>query len=299
MQTLPSILKIYGSELALVIGNGVNRYSEGGRSSWQNILNQLASPALGAGSSIPHGISFTEFFDTLELRDNKTQAELQKQVCELLLRWKPSGQHSRIASWAQRNDAPIVTTNFDNLLALASSSTIHTLKSEGFTAHYPWSHYFSPEEIDSPLSGFGIWHINGTIKYHQSIRLGLTHYMGSVQRARSWIHGASEEGLFSTKDRKSWVGASTWLHIIFNRPLLFFGLELNENEVFLRWLLIERAKYFKKFPLRQKPAWFLYAPSQGDTFAPGKRYFLERVGFQIVCAESYMDMYESGAWSDF
>ena len=80
--------------------------------------------------------------------------------------------------------------------------------------------------------------------------------MGSVGRARAWLHRGGDRRLFSGKSPDNWLGKNTWVHIIFNSPLLIFGLALEENEVFLRWLLIERARYFKKFPDRRKKAWY-------------------------------------------
>ena len=71
--------------------------------------------------------------------------------------------------------------------------------------------------------------------------------MGSVQRARTWLH-RGEANLFNAKNRPDWDGARTWVHLMFNKPLLIFGLGLTETEVFLRWLLIERARYFRRFP---------------------------------------------------
>ncbi|MDP3549251.1 MAG: hypothetical protein Q8R81_02530 [Novosphingobium sp.] len=92
-------------------------------------------------------------------------------------------------------------------------------------------------------------------KYKTSIRLGLSHYMGSVRRAGGWLHGRSDENPFRAKNRREWQGARTWLHLLFNKPLLFVGLGLAENEVFLRWLLIEQAKYFRTFFDRAHDAW--------------------------------------------
>jgi|GEM_PF-1826058 hypothetical protein len=40
---------------------------------------------------------------------------------------------------------------------------------------FRWS-YLNVEATD----GFGLWFINGFIKYPHSIKLGLSHYMGSV-----------------------------------------------------------------------------------------------------------------------
>ena len=87
----------------------------------------------------------------------------------------------------------------------------------------------------------------------------------------------------------NWRGFKTWLHIIFNKSLFIFGLGLEENEVFLRWLLIERIKYFKQFPDRKHKGWYI---SKKEDNA-GKKFFLERVGFEIIEVDDYSDIYEN------
>src|SRR5690606_29950371 len=132
--------------------------------------------------------------------------------------------------------------------------------------------------------------------YHRSIRLGLTHYMGSVQRARTMIHQGNERRLYSGKNRAQWPGALTWLHLVFNRPLCVFGLALQENEVFLRWLLIERAKYFRQFPERRKQAYYVTTDEGAvPTVDKGKLRFLEGVGFHLVHVRDYAALYGQ-AW---
>lgn len=131
-------------------------------------------------------------------------------------------------------------------------------------------------------------------RYRRSIRLGLRHYMGPVQRARTWLH-RGEANLFNAKNRPDWNGARTWVHLIFNKPLLIFGLGLTETEVFLRWLLIERARYFRKFPERAHPAWYVYTHEDDDTSEAGKLFFLEGVGINCVKAD-YAEIYESPSW---
>ena len=84
-----------------------------------------------------------------------------------------------------------------------------------------------------------------------------------------------------------------WLHIIFNNDLLFVGLGLDSAEVFLRWLLIERAKYFKTFPERARKAWYVHA---GGDLSPGQTLFLKSVGCEIVKEDSYDALY-AGCWS--
>jgi hypothetical protein len=117
--------------------------------------------------------------------------------------------------------------------------------------------------------------------------------MGSVERVRGWIHKGNEGLLFAGKDANNWPGVSTWLHIVFNKPLLIFGLGLEENEVFLRWLLIERARYFNKFPDRRRKCWYVYTSGKEKM---GKLFFLRKLGIQPVKADSYEDVYSASTW---
>jgi hypothetical protein len=77
-----------------------------------------------------------------------------------------------------------------------------------------------------------------------------------------------------------------------------FGLGLEENEVFIRWLLIERAKYFKKYPERRKKTWYVVPQmEQPDSRMAGKMYFLRSIGFEIMETRNYDDIY-AGPWGN-
>jgi len=95
-------------------------------------------------------------------------------------------------------------------------------------------------------------------------------------------------------DQKQWKSYQTWLHIIFNKPLFVFGLALKENETFLRWLLIQRMKLYKRHFDRKPLGWYLAKKGEDET-ADGKRFFLEKVGFEVIEVEEYSDIYEK-AW---
>ncbi len=123
--------------------------------------------------------------------------------------------------------------------------------------------------------------------------MALTHYMGSVERARRWIYRGNEYNFFSDKNNSFWEGSKSWLHILFNTPLLIFGLGLEENEVFLRWLLIERARYFKKFPERRKKAWYVHKKPINN---PGKIFVLGGVDIDIIQADAYDEIYGPKVW---
>lgn len=294
--------------LALLIGNGINRYhASASQNSWDALLTQLARKHLkNFPGTLPSGISLTEFYDILDLRlnarrhKNRTAAidrNLQQQFCDLMAAWRPLDQHRYIMQWAQQNKSPVLTTNFEHSLSNALETkffiTTSAATSENrFTDFYPWEAYFSDQMLEHPTSGFGIWHINGMQKYHRSIRLGLTHYMGSVERARMRLHKGAKR-LSAGGEWQHWEGAHTWLQILFHQPLLIFGLGLAENEVFLRWLLIERAKYYTDFPKRFQPAWYVHTPHEHDH---GKLYFLQAVGVQAFEVEDYDGLYGSAVW---
>ena len=87
-----------------------------------------------------------------------------------------------------------------------------------------------------------------------------------------------------------WNGINTWLHIFFNADLCILGLGLDVNETFLRWLMIERESYFRKFPERSKEGWYLY--SREDKMEEGKRLFLQSTGFNEIKLKSREEVYE-------
>ena len=298
IMTLRSLLTQHGSDIALVIGNGINRYNSApATNSWDDLLVTLAKKFCDPKSrNMITKLPLTEFYDLLELESDprKSGISLQKEFCDLMKEWRPQEHHIQIVSWAQQARCPLLTTNFDKVLAEAGDCKLLPTRRDGFTDYYPWETYYGIEELDDPCAGFGIWHINGMEHYKRSVRIGLTHYMGSVQRARSWFYRGKERSLFSGPNVRNWRGVGTWLHIVFNKPLLFIGLGLEENEVFLRWLLIERARYFRKFPNRKKGAWYVHTD---ETDGSGKLFFLDCVGVKPIRVRSYDDIYGSATWT--
>lgn len=296
---LKSHLTRHKNNLALLIGNGINRYnSQVSNNSWDALLTQLAQQHLpDFGKQLPSGMSLTEFYDVLDLglrgqEQLQKMPSLQQQFCQLMADWRPLSQHLYMMEWAKKFAIPVLTTNFEQCLSDAIGAKAFTGKTPGFTDFYPWETYFSTEELHDPCGGFGIWHVNGMQRYHRSIRLGLSHYMGSVERARVRLHKGSRR-LSAGGDIQAWEGASTWLQILFHRPLLIIGLGLAENEVFLRWLLIERAKYYKDFPARFQPAWFVHTTNERDI---GKLYFLKAVGVEAFPVADYDAIYGESTW---
>ena len=290
------------NDIAFLIGNGINRYFGNDTISWENLLLDLWNNSNGDSqqrqeqTSIPRGVSFTEFYDTLLIKNFEKKdftSELQKIVQQKMSNWQPSdnGQKS-ILNKIKECNAPILTTNFDDLIPKSLGLQFRKLEEKGFTDFYPWSCYYSNEEIIDPSKNFGVWYPNGMIKYHRSIKLGLSHYMGNVSRARKLIHEDVEKILFTGKNQNFWKGYKTWLHIIFNNSLFIFGLGLEESEVFIRWLLIERAKYFKKFSNRKHEGWYLMKKKENEEITEGKKFFFNSVGIEVIELDEYKNIYE-------
>jgi len=294
---LETVLRQHASNLALLVGNGINRHSNSAAvNSWDDLLVDVARDCIPGVREVPPGTALTEFYDVVELKSRTSAGDLQAEFCKSMVDWRPFPHHRRIMGWAVNHGAPVLTTNFDDVLSQAANCEFQFPRDPKFTAFYPWGCHFAQRLLDNPCSDFGIWHINGMARYKTSIRLGLSHYMGSVQRARGWIHGRGDDKLFGAKNRRDWLGARTWVHLVFNKPLLIFGLELAENEVFLRWLLIERAKYFRTFDERPLSAWFVYVNDRSDERQAGKHFFLESIGVRCIEVGSYAELYENKAW---
>lgn len=281
--------------MALIIGNGINRYgSDAGLSSWDAMLLELWERHTGdEPKDIPLGISLTEFYDALDLNSHSVSKNLQKEFCGFLDGWQAKEHHQRIMRWAQHYAVPVLTTNFDETLSDCADLQLQHADGVRFTDFYPWSSCFATQAITNPAQAFAIWHINGIKRYSRSIRLGLSHYMGSVERARALIHKGGDKRLFADKHQGQWNGCNTWLHCIFNNDLVFVGLGLDTSEIFLRWLLIERAKYFKTYPTRHRAAYYLHA---GRELSQGQVIFLKSVGCDIVKLPGYDQLY-GDAWS--
>jgi hypothetical protein len=116
---LKTILTTYADELALIIGNGINRYnSDSGLNSWDAMLLDLwIKHTDDDPKDIPLGISLTEFYDALDLSSTSKTKNLQKEFCDFLVGWNAKAHHQTMMAWAKRHSAPVLTTNFDETLS--------------------------------------------------------------------------------------------------------------------------------------------------------------------------------------
>ncbi len=302
LESIQNELRFNKHHLAFFVGNGINRYAYDkakmpqANLSWNDLLLDVWRQIQGNPSltNISKGISLTEFYNIMEMEAGDID-KVRMKIVDIIETWKPVQYHE----WLQHTmidwNVPLLTTNFDRNLDYTPYITLPIHKMElssqqKFTDYYPWNVYFSNQKLTNPIQGFGVWHINGMVGYRRSIRLSLSEYTRLASRTQKYLHGDDRLYDFDEKNKNYWQGLHTWLHIIFNCSLCVFGLTLDENETFLRWLLIERARYFRKFPERNRQGW--YVCKKDETIPEGKKMYLDYVGLRLVQLDSYEDIYE-------
>lgn len=307
MTVLENILNEHNEDLTLIVGNGINLANKDARNeSWKAILEEIGRDRefLGPREKLRKAQSLVEFSDLLQLHteDDDRNESVQKAFCERLDKWEHGLSHTEITNWARKHSVPILTTNFDTTLSKAcSAKLVHAKKDSGgaqFSRYYPWSSRFEVLDlpIEKPRNSFAIWHVNGMSKYVVSVRLGLSHYMGSAHQARRWMHRGDDRLFLSGDAINRWKGRNTWLDAFFANDLLIFGLGLSRDEVFLRWLLIERARYFRKFEVQHRKAWYVWAEDEEDEDSD-RNFFLDHVGVTRVALKRHDEIYSSQVWN--
>jgi hypothetical protein len=270
------------NKVAFLIGNGPN-LAANIMPSWKDLLK--------SASDIPirfevDGLSNTEVYDLVEMSSDEPK-EVKNRVknrLEILPDYN-TAIHKRLMEFAIANNSPVLTTNFDEVFEKSVNAELFHIESKGFTRFYPWKTYYGIAQHILPTDGFGIWKVHGDVRYTDSIRLGLTDYMGSSERARKLIHNG-EDRLFNGKRQEFWSGHQTWLHIWFNLPLVIFGLTYGLDEVFLRWLLIERKRYLNIY---NRPMNVYYISK--DAPAPSVSNLMRNLDVELVSINDYSELY--------
>ena len=210
-------------------------------------------------------------------------------ICAYMKKWEYQPIHKQIAFFAQKYHLPILTTNYDTLLEDSVNAREHNYKQESFSELFPISLCYTNEPLPD-YEGFGIWHINGVVHYPKSILIGLSHYMRAIESVRKLL---LPPNMFDAEIiQKQWRNPikNTWIDLVLSKHLVIFGLSLDKDETFLRWLLIERAKYYAMFPYMLKRG--IYVVPETETLEDGKALFFNSVGIDVVKVRDYDSVYK-------
>ena len=262
--------------------------------SLKQIINSSRDKLSSYGFIDPKSIPYIGLQDfVFKIRQDQFVSNTKKYIQYKMKDWETNDIIKRIVVKIKELNSPLLTTNYDDVFSKSIKNLkLQIVKNNGakFSDIYPWNCYYSDNRSTKYTSGFGIWHINGMVKYHRSIRIGLTDYMNCISKARQMLKGSIifENDEENHKDKSMhWKGYNTWIHQFFNNSLFIFGLNLDENELFLRWLLIQRKKYYLTFGQKHN-GWYITK----DKLSEGKILFLESVGIEIIKVQDYKTLYE-------
>ncbi|MBR0318673.1 MAG: SIR2 family protein [Spirochaetia bacterium] len=291
--------------IALLLGNGINVYKKTGNS-WKELLKKITGDKTEIDYLNNSGaISYPEFFDITVFnkakRDNKSiqicNSEVKNQICMEVKKWEETDLHKDLVKYAESKRIPILTTNYDMTLEKALTLKKKIKKRKLFYSplgqykhfRYPWHQYYSDKKIDNSLNSFAIWHIHGFIYYPQSLIIGADDYASIINHAKDYINN-KKDGLYaSLRNNTVWKGNNSWLNIIFHKDLYIIGLSLDSQETGLRWLLIQREKYFRDDEKRRKKT--VYVHFDNKDLSAGKKFFFNSLGIEIKQLSSYDDIY--------
>ena len=138
-----------GGRVALLIGNGIHLYPNGGQS-WNALVERLARDNAFVSPEKAKNLSMPEFYDLIDLgrptekrpKTAKQAYPLKREFCDGMEEWQPSAHHKAIVRWASRHGSPILTTNFDLRLSHAANAESRSLfrprgSRKRATAYYP------------------------------------------------------------------------------------------------------------------------------------------------------------------
>jgi hypothetical protein len=305
--------------LALLLGNGINLGSGGNDGiSWKQLMENLIQwaaenspePAetetrlqrlLARGTSGETAASLPEIFDIIEATgaikpgepgQKFDKLDLQSRIAQTLKKMKPGDPHKAVTRWAAQSGVPILTTNYDHCFQDALDSVGCKKRRFGdgkpLSDFYPWDRYYAPEKIADPAKAFAVWHIHGDQELKRSIRAGLDQYMGMVERLRKLIRPVAMEIFLGPNEdqprRPAFYGAP-WLRIFMGNKLWIQSLGLRAAEVSIRWLLVQRFRYWRSFKpsLHGENGWYVHGPTdQIKQLDEGRRTFFESVGLKVI-----------------
>lgn len=256
----------------LLVGNGVNlRDHAPTKVSWHGILKSMSPNGI-----IPEGYPLTEYFELLK-NSNESNKEIKTKFIDSIKDLQSNHSHREIIDACVERNAVLMTSNFDHAFQKVGNFELSKIRNlnKGFTYYYPWQRFYLHG------SGLRLWHINGDMRYKDSVKLSVMDYAGCLNYFRKF--DPEEKGTRYRRDK-------TWINELFEKDLIIMGLSLSEVEIFIRHVLIRRNAYAKKKGLKIK-GYFLKIKEDRSLSNTRLEFFLNNVGIEIVEYQSFDDMY--------
>lgn len=297
--TLRSILK-HNPNTALLIGNGFNySFYSSTVVSWDELVadlwNEVHQDKTITGKYVKNkSISLTETVDVSEKDFDDIRKIVVKELSKPFIK---NGEAHKFLEYLENNNIPIITTNYDKNIAQEMDLSLFGSceeEDEFDLSRFKWEKYYSTNELPSNcvLNKFAVWNAHGTVDNPRSICLSLRDYIECIDHANEKLQNIYSPFYIEYKSSKeSFI--KTWLNVLFNKNICILGLTLNENEIFLRHMLMLRYKYMKNHlgSAERFKGWYLYVDNAD--MSASKRFFLKSVNIQPIKCRNYNRIYRS------
>ena len=296
---LVNILEKYDN-VAILLGNGFNYAFYDRSTSWAKLVADIWN------ESHPNADITEDLVKRTNLSLTETAEMSEKpfdNICESVAKFFSNefiqnSDAKKFLEYLEQRNIPIITTNYDKNIAQELNLTQHyTTRREDaeiLPPRFQWGRYYAKESFNKEdiLNKFAIWNAHGTIDAPKSLCFTLSDYLECSKEAYAALEGIYSYFYIPSKDRTPHY-VDTWLNILFNKNICIIGLSLNENEIFLRLLLMWRMQYMKSHygnPNKYK-GWYLYVNDQDMPF--NKKFFLDSVNIKPIKCKNHDAIYKS------
>lgn len=308
-------------DAALIVGNGINRFTNADYS-WTSLLQELLESSKMDKKSNEYrilktvlenrrfeDISITEIYDIIRVLNWEGKEDsLQTTVANYYSRSEAyETQHRTLVDFCKRNHLPLLTTNFDKKLEFATGSEGIQYYGSKKNPVYQFSSYYGHKELGGlNRRDFSIWHIHGSVDNANSIRSGIGQYIRLAGKVIECVDLMYEKLRSNEDDQVLAVNCIDWLKMFFCSKIAVLGFAFGKDEIFMRWLLLERAKFLQyaehncKEPLKKKYKELnkgIFLTSKEDAPSNELISFLKCCGIEVVVLNSYEDLYLN-LWKD-
>ncbi|MCX6145695.1 MAG: hypothetical protein NTW25_00370 [Candidatus Kapabacteria bacterium] len=270
LKTIKDLLQNQNEKPIFLFGNGINIYNDGTNNDeicWNKLINSIANHENSENIQIVNS-SLIERYEFL-LLDKFLNSELNKDALDIRTEKEISNKFlddieskiEDINSISKQNFLEVLkkykinalTTNFEYKYLDSSnysyqskdtiiSSNDTTNKIIRFSSYYPINVHYRLSENSK------IYFPHGIFKMKDSIKLSFHNYLKTIEYFRKLLPQYTfEKKRNETKsdylENLQLKFKSSWLFDFFTKDIIIFGLGLGQDELFLRWLFIERYRF--------------------------------------------------------
>lgn len=213
---------------SLLLGNGLN-YLGDNAVSWNRLLTSLIDNIEKTGIIDTDKKPFLHLYEEIYTRgikySQKSEDELKIHIVDAISVMRPNQFHSQIMSLPFNE---VFTLNYDYNLTDNSERNNRETR-------------FNMHRYQVAYNNKRVWHIHGELKNKDSIMLGYTHYINSINTMQTYLKKSNIED-----------NSSEWVDLFLTDDIYILGAGLDFEEIDIWWLLSFRNREILNGHLEQK-----------------------------------------------